>query len=160
MDIFWWFLVLIFVLVGISGVVLPAIPGIPVAFLGFLIGAWIDDFQKVGLLSVAMLAVLTILSILLDFIVTGLGAKKVGASWCAAIGAVIGTVAGIFFGIVGLILGPFVGAVIGEFLSKRDLLQAGKVGVGTWIGMVVGVAVKLAIIFTMVGVFILAYFFG
>ncbi len=160
MDFFWWVLVLIFVLIGISGVVLPAIPGIPVAFFGFLIGAWIDGFEKVGLLSVVVLALLTILSVILDFLVGALGAKKLGASWWAVIGAMIGTVVGIFFGIVGLLLGPFVGAVIGEFLSNRDLLQAGKVGVGTWIGMVIGVAVKLAIMFAMIGVFVLAYFFG
>ncbi len=160
MDFFWWGLVFILVLIGLSGVVLPAIPGIPVAFFGFLIGAWIDNFEKVGILSVLVLGGLMLLSVVLDFVVGALGAKKAGASWWATFGAMIGSVAGIFFGVVGLILGPFVGAVVGELLCKKDLLQAGKVGVGSWIGMVVGAVVKVAIMFAMIGVFVIAYFFG
>ena len=50
---------------------------------------------------------------------------------------------------------PLVGAAIGEF-SRRDAFRAGNVGVATWVGLLVGIATKLAIVFTMVGVFVAA----
>ena len=159
MNILLWILTAAFIFIGILGVMLPALPGIPLAFVGFLIGAWIDGFEKVELLTVVILAILTVVSIVLDFMVSTLGAKRMGASSLAVIGSVVGTIIGIFFGLAGLILGPFVGAVAGELLSMKSLVQAGKVGVGTWIGLVIGIAVKMAIISAMIGIFFIAYFF-
>ena len=63
-----------------------------------------------------------------------------------------------FAGLPGILLGPFVGAAIGELIAEQDLLKAGKVGLATWIGLVLGMAAKIAIGFTMLGVFVLAYF--
>ena len=88
------------------------------------------------------------------------GAKKAGASKLALIGAAIGTLAGIVTGLWGLLFMPLVGAAIGEFIAQRDLVRAGKVGVATWIGLLVGTAVKVAIVFAMVGVFVVALIFG
>jgi len=73
------------------------------------------------------------------------------------IGAALGTLVGIFFGFVGIIFGPFIGAVIGEFLARRNLEQAGRAGVATWIGFILGIGVKLVLAFAMVGIFIVAY---
>ncbi|MCD6459584.1 DUF456 domain-containing protein [bacterium] len=159
MNFLLWVVTIIFIFVGISGVMLPALPGIPLAFIGFLIGAWIDGFQKVGWFTVIILAVLTVLSILLDFLVSTLGAKRMGASFFGMTGAVVGTIIGLFFGLTGLVFGPFIGAVAGELLSKKNLIQAGKVGIGTWIGLVIGIAVKMAVISAMIGIFLLSYFF-
>ncbi|RJP62106.1 MAG: DUF456 domain-containing protein [Candidatus Auribacter fodinae] len=159
MSIVLWSIVVICIVIGILGVVLPALPGIPLAFAGFLIAAWMDSFQKVGALTVIVLAVLTVISVVLDFLVTALGAKRMGASWLAMAGAGVGTVVGLFFGIMGLVFGPFIGAVAGELLAKKKLMQAGRVGVGTWIGIIVGTAVKLAIMFAMTALFVAAYFY-
>jgi uncharacterized protein YqgC (DUF456 family) len=145
------------VVIGIVGTVLPAIPGAPLVFLGLLVAAWTDHFDKVGWFTLSVLAILTLLTFAVDFMAASLGAKRVGASWAALAGAVIGTIVGLFFSIPGLILGPFVGAVIGEYATRRNWAQAGKVGVGTWVGMLIAIAGKLALIFTMVGIFVLAY---
>jgi uncharacterized protein len=142
---------------GVVGTVLPAIPGAPLVFLGLLVAAWADHFEKVGGFTLSILAILTLLTFAVDFMAASLGAKRVGASWAALAGAVIGTIVGLFFSIPGLILGPFVGAVIGEYATRRNWAQAGKVGVGTWVGMLIAIAGKLALIFTMVGLFVLAY---
>jgi excinuclease ABC subunit B len=45
---------------------------------------------------------------------------------------------------------PLVGAAIGEYLVLRNLRRAGEVGFATWIGVMIGTAVKIAIAFTMV----------
>ncbi len=159
MEIVLWVIAFVLIIIGISGVLLPALPGVPLAFVGFLLGAWIDKFQKVGWLAILILAFMMVLSMSLDFLTTLFGAKKMGASSLAAMGAMAGTVVGLFFGIAGIFIGPFVGAALGEFFAKRDLMQAGKVGIGTWIGIIVGTALKLALVFLMLGVFVTAYFF-
>jgi uncharacterized protein YqgC (DUF456 family) len=89
-----------------------------------------------------------------DAIASALGVKRVGASKQAMWGAVIGTTIGVFFGLTGILLGPFVGAVVGELLARRDVMQAGKAGVAAWIGFIIGTLGKLAIMFAMVGIFV------
>lgn len=145
------------VVVGVVGTVLPALPGAPIVFLGLLLAAWVDHFEKVGWFTLTVLAVLTVLTFVVDFMAASLGAKRVGASWAALAGAALGMIVGLFFSIPGLILGPFAGAVLGEYLARKDWAQARRVGLGTWIGMLIGIAGKLALIFTMVGIFVLAY---
>jgi uncharacterized protein len=154
-----WVLAVLLVLVGLAGTVLPALPGAPFVFMGLAVAAWIDDFQKVGWITLGVLGVLTLLTAAVDFVASTAGAKKVGASPRAIAGAAIGTVVGLFFGIPGLILGPFAGAVIGELTVRRDLAHAGKVGLGTFVGLALGAAAKLALTFAMIGIFVVVYLF-
>jgi hypothetical protein len=152
-----WLLSAVCIAVGLAGTLLPGLPGAPLVFGGLVLAAWADGFQNVGASTLLVLAVLTVLAFLMDFIAAGMGAKRAGASRKALIGAAIGTLMGLFFGLVGIFIGPFIGAAVGEYLSRRDLLQAGQVGVWTWIGFVFGTLVKLVLAFTMVGIFIIAY---
>src|SRR4051794_38394180 len=78
------------VVAGIVGTVMPAIPGAPLVFVGLLVAAWAEGFQKVGWLTLAILAVLTLLSFVVDFFASSLGAKRVGASWAALFFAAAG----------------------------------------------------------------------
>lgn len=161
MDVntFYWVAAVALVLIGIAGTILPGLPGTPLVFGGLLLAAWIDGFERVGAITLIVLGVLTVFSFAIDIIGAMLGAKRVGASKQAIIGAALGTLFGLFAGIVGLIIGPLLGAVIGELMAKRDLQHAGKVGVATWIGILIATAIKLALVFAMVGIFITAYFF-
>jgi len=153
----WWLLAGILVLVGMAGTVLPALPGAPLVFLGLLLAAWIDGFQRVGWLALTLLGVLTLLSLGVDLLATSLGAQRAGASRQAILGAALGTVVGLFFGLPGILAGPFRGAVAGEYLARRDVAQAGRAGLGTWLGLVLGAAAKLALAFTMLALFLTAY---
>lgn len=149
----------ILVLIGIAGTILPALPGLPLVFAGMLLGAWAGGFEYVGIPVLVVLALLTLVSLLVDFWATALGARRVGASRPAAAGAVIGTFVGIFFGFIGLFAGPFIGALAGELLHSRKVGHATRVGLGTWLGIVFGTVLKLALAFTMVGLFLLAWIF-
>ena len=51
-------------------------------------------------------------------------------------------------------IGPFLGAVAGELLNQRSLNAAGRAGIGATVGLVLGVAAKLALGIAMVGVFL------
>jgi len=148
----------ILVLVGLAGIILPALPGIPLIFAGMLLAAWTDGFDKVGPGLLVALGVLTLLSVAVDFWAAAVGARRVGASRLAIVGAVVGTFAGLFFGPLGLFVGPFAGAVAGELLHGRRLDAGGmglatKVGFGTWLGIVFGIALKLMLAFAMLGLF-------
>ena len=157
-----WMLLLaaVMVLAGLAGSVLPALPGVPLVFGGLLVAAWADDFQRVGWITLTFLGLLTALSFVIDLAATAMGAKRVGATRLAVVGAAVGALFGIFLGIPGLILGPFVGAVAGELMSHGKIKQAGRVGVATWVGLLFGTLAKLALVFTMLGVFLLVYFVG
>ncbi|HEY2740017.1 MAG TPA: DUF456 family protein, partial [Thermoanaerobaculia bacterium] len=141
-----WILAIALVLVGIAGAVLPALPGVPLVFVGLLLAAWIDGFQKVGWVVMTILGLLMLVSFGLDFLATSLGAKKAGASKLAIAGGALGALVGLFFAIPGLILGPFVGAFLGELVARRGRNQAVRSGLGTWLGLVVGTAGRLALI--------------
>ena len=92
-----------------------------------------------------------------DIVAALLGAKRVGASRLALLGAAIGTVAGLFLGLAGIIIGPFVGALLGEWLHGRRLGMAARVGVGTWLGIVFAAVLKLTLGFAMLGIFLFAW---
>jgi hypothetical protein len=151
-----WSAVIALLALGIAGIVLPVLPGTVLIFGGILLGAWIDDFARISTWTVAVAAVLTVISVICDYVAAALGAKRVGASRQAVIGAMLGTLLGIFSGLWGLIFMPLVGAAIGEYLVLRDLQRAGQVGMATWVGLLLGTAVKIAIAFTMLGMFIAA----
>jgi hypothetical protein len=151
-----WVVAVALIAVGVVGTVLPALPGAILVFAGIALAAWIDDFARISGWTLALLGVMTALAWATDFAAAAMGARKVGASRYAIIGAALGTIAGVFTGFVGLLFMPLVGAAIGEFVAQRDVARAGKVGVATWIGLLVGTALKVAIVFAMVGVFVVA----
>lgn len=153
-----WSGALMLVVVGCAGVILPVLPGVPLVFVGLWWAAWIDDYERVGKWSLVVLGTLTVLAVVTDFLASALGAKRVGASPQAIWGAVVGSLIGIFFGLPGLLLGPFIGAVAGEMMARGGFDQAARVGVATWLGLLLGTLLKLAITLTMLGVFALAWF--
>jgi len=156
MTVLLWLVVVALIVAGIAGTILPALPGTILVFAGILLGAWIDGFTRIPVWLLVVFGVLTALAWAVDYFAAIAGAKRVGASRLALIGAAIGTLAGIFTGLWGLLFMPLAGAAIGEFIAQRDMRRAGKVGIATWIGLLLGTAVKVAIVFAMVGAFVVA----
>jgi len=153
----YWVLAVLLVVGGVIGTVLPVIPGPVLVFAGLLLAAWADGFEHVGWIPLVGLGLLTLLTIVIDLASASLGTRTFKASGWAAIGAAVGAVVGLFFGFVGVFVAPFFGAVAGEYYAERDLSRAGKVGFGAWLGMVLGSALKLAVVFVMVGWFVAAF---
>lgn len=151
-----WALSVALILIGLAGIVLPALPGTILVFAGILLGAWIDDFTRVGWVAIAAIAVLAVLAWLMDYVSAMLGAKRAGASRQAVIGAALGTVAGVFMGLVGVLFMPLVGAAVGEFMARRSHHQAVRVGISTWLGLMAGMLAKFVLAFMMIGIFVVA----
>ena len=147
----------VLVIAGLVGTIVPVLPGVLLVFGGLFFAAYADDFARAGYGTLAVIGGLALLSFAVDFFASVLGAKRVGASPQALLGAAAGGAAGIFFGIPGLLLGPFLGAALGEYAARGRLAQAGKVGFGTWIGMLVAAIAKVVIAFMMIAVFLIAY---
>jgi len=153
-----WILSVSLVAIGIAGTVLPMLPGVPLVFGGLLLAAWTNDFQSVGWPVLTVLGLIALISLLVDFAASSLGAKRVGASRAAMLGAALGTLLGLFFGLPGLLIGPFAGAAAGQFLVRGDVADAGRAGFGAWIGFLVGSLAKLALAVAMVVIFAAAWF--
>lgn len=167
----WWTLSIGLMLVGVAGTVLPMLPGTALVLAGVVLGAWIDDFARVSGWTVGVIALLAGLAWLTDYVAALLGAKKAGASPLAVAGAAIGTVLGIFTGLVGLLFMPLAGAMAGEYWSRHRERggfgspadqqaagrQAARVGIATWLGLLLGTVVKLVLTFLMIGIFVVAW---
>jgi uncharacterized protein YqgC (DUF456 family) len=149
----------VLVIVGLAGIVLPALPGHILILAGLVLAAWAEHFTRVGVWTLVLIAVIAAASYVVDFVGAAVGAKRLGASKRAMVGAGLGTIAGLFFGLPGVIFGPFVGAVLGELTVENDLRRAGKAGVAAWIGFAIGTAIKVAMAFVMIGIFLIALFF-
>lgn len=144
--------------IGIAGIVFPALPGHVLIFAGLLLAAWANDFARVGPWTMLLIGVIGAASYTVDFVAAALGARRVGASRSAVAGAALGTLLGIPFGLPGVLLGPLAGAVLGELSVSRRLGRAAGVGMAAWIGFLIGTAVKVALAFLMIGIFLVALF--
>lgn len=132
-------------LIGLIGCVIPALPGTPL-----MLAAAIGHRLYFGAASVSnfvltMLVILTLVSLVFDFLAGMFGAKKFGATWRGALGAVVGGIVGLFFSLPGIILGPFIGAVLFELLGDREFEKAMKAGAGATVGLLLGVIGKFSI---------------
>lgn len=153
-----WIIGAILTATGLSGLLLPVLPGAPLLFLGLLFGAWAEGFTYIGVWTLLVLAVMAALTYVVEFAASVLGVKKYGGSKRAMVSAALGGIVGLFLGVPGILLGPFVGAVIGELSLQRSLDQASRAGFGTVVGLAIGVAGKLAIGIAMIGLFVLKRF--
>jgi uncharacterized protein YqgC (DUF456 family) len=158
MAILLWILGGALVVVGLLGIVLPALPGTLLIVAGLVLVAWADGFTRVGAGTLVLIGVIGAASYGVDFVAAALGTRRLGASPRAMAGAALGTIAGLFFGLPGVILGPFVGAVLGELSVHRDLARAGRAGMAAWIGFAIGTAVKVGLAFLMLAIFLTALF--
>lgn len=144
---------LLVMLVGLIGSVVPVLPGTPVVLVAAILHRLYFGAASVSNLFLALLALLTALSLLLDLLASALGAKKFGATRWGMVGAILGGIVGLFFALPGIILGPFVGAVLFEMWGGKEFKVAARAGAGTVIGLLLGVIGKFAICVMMIALF-------
>lgn len=143
----------VMIIVGLTGAVVPALPGIPLIFGGIWLIAWLDGYHHLTLWWLLGIAALGAVGLIVDLLAGALGAQRVAASPRAIWGALAGTLIGLFFGFPGLLLGPFIGAVAGELASGNGVLRSANVGIGTWVGLLFGTLVKIVTSLMMVALF-------
>ncbi|MCP1660808.1 DUF456 domain-containing protein [Neisseria perflava] len=141
---------LIALIVGILGTIYPAIPGLGLMFGGAWLIAYSGDYQVFGSTTLIFLGIVAAIGMAMDYVAGMLGAKYTGADKLAVWGAFIGGICAAFFSLPGLLFGPMIGAGIGEFITRKDMWQAGKVSMGTLIGFIIGTVAKIGCALTIV----------
>jgi uncharacterized protein len=144
--------VVLVMVVGVVGSVIPALPGITLILGGLVVWGLVVGFAGLKWALGVTLAAL-VLSVAIDYLAGVLGAQRVGASRWGQIGAFIGMFLGLFgllpllptgIPLLGLLVGTVLGAFVGEFLHRRELKlgqrikQSGKVGLAIVVGTLVG----------------------
>lgn len=152
-----WTLAGLAIVIGLVGVVLPMLPGVPLMFAGMWLAAWLDDYARIGGGVVVLLGLLAALAWAVDYVAAVIGVRRAGASGLAVAGAAVGALLGLFAGLPGLILGPIIGAVTGEWLARRDPQRARRAGLAAGIAFVLAMAAKIGIAASMIAVFLFAY---
>lgn len=134
---------ILLMILGIIGCLVPVLPGPPFSFLGilFLHFSRFGDFTNAALITLGLIAAAVTL---LDYIVPVWGTRKFGGSKYGTRGATIGLIVGLFLGPLGIILGAFLGAFAGEMIFKDDIRYALKAGIGSLLGFLTGIGLKLA----------------
>jgi len=131
------------IFIGIIGAVAPVLPGPPLSWIGLLLLKFTSWGVGISWEWIIAFAVIVIIVSILDYIVPIWGAKKFGGTAAGVWGAAIGMVIGLFFLPLGVIIGPFVGAFAGEMIFGASTRQSFKAAVGTFIGFMFGVGLKL-----------------
>ena len=153
----WWAITLLLMLTGLLGTVLPLLPGTTIILgAAILHHVALGEAASVSWWTIAGLAVLTVLSFIIDFASGSLGAKWFGATRWGALGGLLGAIVGVFFFPLGLFLGPMAGVLIGEILGGKDLLPATKSTWGTFLGTTAGIIGRVIIAILMIAWFLTA----
>lgn len=157
LEIIFFILALIIMLVGLLGIVLPVLPGVPMIFGAALLYGLITGFEVITGRIILIFAVLTAISLFLDWLATVVGVKKMGGSYFGMLGAFIGMIAGLMIpgmGVFGFIIGAFAGAFLFEIILGKNSRQAVRSGFGSFIGFIVGGVLRLVIGALMIGIFV------
>jgi hypothetical protein len=152
-----WLVTVCLLLAGVVGCVLPILPGHLIIFMAavahrLLLGAADSGLQW---WSFVVLGVLMAISQTLEMVSGAAGAKWFGGTRWGALGALLGALVGMFFMPFGLLVGPLLGALVGELgLARQEARPAVISGVGSVVGTLAGMGIKLAI-----GLVMIVWFF-
>lgn len=146
MELGWFAVALVLVVIGIVGSVVPLLPGLPLVLGGVYLYALGTGLH--GGVGLGHLVVYTLIGggvVVLSTLANVMGVRAAGGSRRAMLGAALGLVAGLFLGgPFGLIVGPFIGAVLFELLGGQAARQALHSGVGAAVGLLVGRVAEFA----------------
>jgi len=157
LEITLFIITLVVMIVGLAGVFLPVLPGVPIIFGAAFLYALITGFSTISGQTLIVFAILTIVSLGLDWAASIIGIKKMGGSYAGMIGAFMGMIVGLLLpgvGIIGFIIGAFIGAYAMEFLVNKNSRVALRAGLGSFLGFLVGGLMKFVIGVIIIGVFI------
>ena len=132
---------ILLLLIGMLGCVLPAIPGPPLSYAGLILVEWsLHDFNTTALI---VFGVLTVIVTVLDYLIPIWGAKIFGATKYGVWGSIIGMLVGTFLTPLGMIAGLLPGAILGDMYGGKNILDAFRSGMGTFLGTIAGMIIKL-----------------
>ncbi len=146
-------LTLLLMSIGFVGSFLPGLPGTPLVFAAAVLHRLYFADQGSSTWVLFILGILMGVSLVVDFVASVVGAKKLGSTWRGMAGATIGLLGGMFFLPLGLVAGPFAGAFLGEMAGGREPRDAARAGCGAILGLLGGAIGKGICSLLMMGLF-------
>ncbi len=144
------------ILGGLLSIVFPVAPSIPTIWLGVFIYAAAHHYSGVDQQFLAIVSLIALGTIFLDYMFSRSGVKKLQAGPWGILGALIGSGIGLFFGsIATYLIGPVLGAIIAETFRGRDRVYSYQSGNYTIVAFMGGTIIKLVAAIFMIGLFIL-----
>jgi uncharacterized protein YqgC (DUF456 family) len=153
----------VLIAIGIVGVFIPVLPGPLMIWIGALVWASSDGFQRVGWPVLIVMGLIVAAAWGSNLAMTAYFTRRNSASWKTVAGAIVGGIAGgalLTFGVpvVGSVIGAVVGGVSGvlvvELLRQRRLRPALRSGGQYLVGCVFGQMVELMFALAMLLLFI------
>ena len=145
MDTLLSILAIVFGVVGCIGCIVPILPGVMLAFVGYLC-LYFCSYSDISVAWLVVFGVLTLIVSVLDYLLPSYMTKKFGGSKAGERGAMAGVIGGFLLGPVGIVVGPFVGAVVAELINDgSDRQRAFKSGLGSFLSFFVGTGIKLVV---------------
>lgn len=146
MEILALLVFLLLYVVALAGIILPVVPGVPLAALGALLAGWMTGFERLDLVPLLLVAGLALLAQIVEIGSSWVGARYYGARRPGLWGGVLGSLMGlILFPPFGFLVGALVGAVLFELLGGREMTESIRAGVGAFVGTLGGAIAKLVI---------------
>jgi len=160
MHILYLILAGVFLLLGFIGIFVPGLPGIPLAFIGYIFIGLAGHFHNIPISVYIILGILTFLSVIVDYFSSVFTVKLAGGSKWGIFGAIIGTIIGLFSGNIALLLiFPLAFAFLFEFFATGEAEKSIKVGLFAMLGFFASILFKLIIYFLMPVIFLFGYIF-
>jgi uncharacterized protein len=147
--------VLVVMVIGIAGALLPAVPGAVIVWLAVLVYDLIRGFTPTNIAVLVIMTVLTLLASTSDIWLSGASARRGGASGCAvALAVVAGIVGLIFLNIIGAILLPVITVLVVELVRMRDVRRALQAGGSYFVGWLLSSGVELLAVLIMIALWL------
>ena len=135
---------IILIIVGAIGTIAPALPGLPLCWIGLLLLKFEPSVQNnISWTAIVITGIFTLIITILDNVLPVWTTKKMGGGKRVVLGATIGLLVGFFLGPLGIIFGPFVGAFIGGLTAGSEVKTAAKHATGAFLGYIAGLVMKL-----------------
>ena len=149
-----WTLTVSLMLAGLAGTVLPLLPGPFIILVAAVAHKFLRPETGITWWCIVALALLVVVSYIVDFFSGAVGTKWFGGSKWGIWGVLIGGVVGLFFAPIGLIVGPIIGGLVAELLiARKKMGPAVKATWGSVVGTTLGMAVRIGISIAMVVLF-------
>lgn len=134
----------VLMLVGLIGIVVPVLPDLVLIWVTALGYAVIIDWGQHGPIFFAVISILGLAGIAAEFWVSGMGAKRGGASGGAmVVGGILAIVAFFMAGPVGAVIALLLGIYIVEYIRNKDVESASRAMIGAGVGCGASLGIKL-----------------
>lgn len=141
--------------IGLFGVVLPFVPGLPLIWLAALLYGLIEDFGAVGWVAMVLITLAMAGGIVAKVVLPQRRATSSGAPTSTLVVAFIAGIAGFFLiPLIGLPLGAVAGVLGAEYARTRDLEAAWASTKQVVVGFGLGALVEMGAGFVMIAIWV------